>query len=136
VIDAQQEFAAKQRITRVSGLLWEVQLRDELAPRARGAQLDVEVARAARVQSREDRLESVASAGVGELVPAQPEAVIVVGARGVGVPQVERPLGLVRRGAVARAARGGVEGCSARGQRERRRLGRRRISGRGGGPRD
>src|SRR3954463_15806828 len=85
--DVHEQRAVEDRVRAVARLAGEVELRRQgLAVRA--LHLDVDVARAAGIEAGHDRPQRVAAAGVGELVPAQAEAVVVVVPAVVGLPEV------------------------------------------------
>ena len=83
---AQLQLGQVQPIALVARVTGEVHLRGEDAP-ARRLHLDVDVARAAGVLRRDDRLQPVTALRVGVLVPAVAEAAVVVGALLVRVPE-------------------------------------------------
>jgi tripartite ATP-independent transporter DctM subunit len=81
-----------EEIALVAFLTRKIQLGREDAA-TRRLHLDVEVARAARVQRRHDRLQPVAALRVGVLVPAVAEAAVVVLALLVRVPELQKRVG-------------------------------------------
>src|SRR3954470_1274625 len=87
--DVHQQRAREDPVRAVARLAGEVQLcREDLAVGT--LHLDVDVARPAGIQAGNDRPQRVAAARVGELVPAQAVALVVVPAGGVGLPEVEQ----------------------------------------------
>src|SRR5262245_11487534 len=87
--DAHQQVLAKQAVGAVLGLARKVELGGEHAA-ARRLDLDVEVARAPRIGTGHDRAKAITARGIGVLVAAQPEALVVVVALLVGLPEVDQ----------------------------------------------
>src|SRR3954468_20163859 len=87
--DVHEQRAVENVVGAVARLAGEVELRREDLP-VRALHLDVDVARAAGIEAGHDRPQREAPARIGELVPAQAEAVVVVLAVRVGLPEVEQ----------------------------------------------
>ena len=76
----------------VAGLCREIELRRQHGSAA-GPDLDVEMARPAGIDAGNPRDELVAALAVGELVPAEAEAGIVISPGAVGVPEIDQGSG-------------------------------------------
>src|SRR5262249_18663507 len=87
-----EQIGPIEEVPAVPGLTREVQLGGEDSAAWR-LHFHVEVARAPRVEPRDDGLEPIATAGVGELMAAQLVADVVVFTRFVRVPEVEERAG-------------------------------------------
>src|SRR5881394_3815030 len=86
---AHDELRVEDAVALVLRLAGEVELRREDAAAGR-LHLDVDVARAAGVHRRHDRLQPPAPVGIGELVAAVAEGAVVVVTLLVRVPEVEQ----------------------------------------------
>ena len=85
----QQQALVEHPVAVVAGLTRNVELGGEHRAVA-ALHLDVEVRCPPRIAARDDGVERPTPSGVGELVAAQPEAVVVIAAVGVGVPQLDQ----------------------------------------------
>jgi hypothetical protein len=84
-----EKHGIEDRVAVVARFAGEVELRRQYRP-IRSLHLHVDVARPARVQARDDRLQPVTTACVGKLVAAQAVTLIVVLPLGIRVPEVEQ----------------------------------------------
>jgi hypothetical protein len=98
----QDQLGLEDAVAVVAGLAGEVELGGEDGA-VGGLDLDVDVAGAAGVDARQDRLQAPGAVGVAELVAPQAVALGVVLAGVVGLPEVEQ-------GPLDRAAVGGQDG--------------------------
>ena len=81
----QLEFFPEHRVARITGIAGKIELGGERGP-VRGLHLYVDMRRATRIPRRHDGTQPVAPLAVRELVPAQPEATVVIGTFGVSLP--------------------------------------------------
>src|SRR5437763_3681632 len=89
---AHQQLGAEQAIAAVHRLVWKIQLRREQRP-LRRLHLHVVVARASRVERRQNGAKTVAPLAVREQMAAIAETAVVVFAALVGVPQIDECVG-------------------------------------------
>ena len=86
---ADEALARIDAVAPVRGDAGEEELRRQHSP-ARRLHLDVDVLRPARIEAGHDREQRVAAPRVRELVAAKAVAVVVVGAGGVALPEVDQ----------------------------------------------
>ena len=88
----QKQAVMKDRVPPVVGFARKVELGGQDPPAGR-LDLDMKMARAARIKPRNDGIDDIAALIVAELVAAKPIAAVVVITRGVRMPQFDQRIG-------------------------------------------